>query len=251
MREVPLRVLTRLVNFMESVFFEFPPLPQALQQVARLSEPQFNVLRTAVLEPEGFDSSYVRSKQLARQLGGEISARDVSNIMRSLLFLKNRFRDWEGLEGDTETAVRELFEFIGLNNFADEKTNRELYYRVGELLNEDDPAVEQRYMMQWLQTGIIETAIDFDSFVDIRPRFSSDSSTIEEFIPVVIFRAEVENDYGDTKSHVFQLTTKGVDALRAVVISIDDQLSAVRDHRALGLRPRIPTVSEEEEPRRP
>ena len=151
-------------------------------------------------------------------------------------------------EGDPETAVHELFEFIGLNKFIDEDVKGDLYRRVGELLL-DDPAAESRYMVQWLQTGIIDTAIDFDSFVDLRPRFSGDLTTIAEFIPVVIFRAEVENDSGDTKSHVFQLTPDGVEVLRAVLNNIDDQLAAVRANGALGLRPRIPIVSEDHQPR--
>jgi hypothetical protein len=231
---------------MESVFFDFPPLPQALQQVARLSEPQFSDLRASLTGPDSFDSDYVRCKQLASQLGGRLSAHDVSNIIRSVWFLKNRFRDWEESDSDPRTAVHELFEFIGLDKFIDEDMAGDLYPRVGELLA-DDPAAESRYVVQWLQTGIIDTAIDFDSFVDLRPRFSGDLATIAEFIPVVIFRAEVENDNGDTKSHVFQLTTDGVEVLRAVLNNIDDQLAAVRANRALGLRPRIPTVSEADE----
>ena len=121
----------------------------------------------------------------------------------------------------------EFFEYLGLNRYVDEHIDNRIYQRLSRLVSEN-PVTEVYYKNQWLQTGLVDTATDFDSFVDLRPRFSDDMSGVEEFIPVVIFRAIVENDRGEEKSHVFQLSEDGVDALRLTLEIIDRQLGALK-----------------------
>jgi len=167
------------------VFLDFPPLPHALELIAGLNDEEFERLKTAIGEAIGFPISFTRCKAIAEQVGSEISINGVQNILRSLQFLRNRTDDGmvdEGLE-----AVYDLFEYVGLDKFFDRRKHSNLYRRVGRLLG-PTPAAETYYQREWLKSGIIDTAVDLDWFIDLRARFSEDQTAIEEVVPVVIFR---------------------------------------------------------------
>lgn len=224
---------------MNELFYDERPLPQVLGQIARLSEGQFRFLRDAVKGPEGFDDQYERCKRLAIELDGGLSAHDVFKMLGSLWYLKTRFREWGDADEDPEVAAHELLGFLGLDKqLIGDIDDTLLCERLGEILVES-PEEAARAEVHRLRTGIIDTVIDFDSFVDIRPRFSRDMTSVEEFIPVVIFRVAVERDFGSDKSYVFQLSPGGVEALRTVLDDIDDQLVALSTKKELGLRPHL------------
>jgi hypothetical protein len=216
---------------MESVFLDFPPLPNALEQIAELREEQFGRLREAVAGDAGLDISYARSKEIADKVGGELSARDVYNIVRSVIFLRNRFIGLEASDADLQAALPELFEFIGLDKFVDRKLGGRIYQRVEQLVRES-PEETRDFERQRLQTSIIDTAVDFDYSIDLRPRFSDDGSEVQEFVPAVIFRAVVANDR-EEKAHVFQLTEETIEELELTLEMINHQLETLRRHRSL------------------
>jgi hypothetical protein len=227
-------------------FSEYPALPQSLEHLARLSKEQFDILREAVAEPEGFEAGFARCKKIARSLG-DVTAHDVYDILGSLWYLQDRLfeLDDEGGEVDSATVIRELFEFLGLEKAVGEGPDDGLYIRVGELIA-DGPGVAARDEVHRLKTAILDTVVDFDSFVDLRPRFSENSKKVEEFIPIVIFRIGVECDFGPEKSYIFQLTKDGIAALRTVLDNIDNQLAVLSANDALGLRPHVlPTAGKE------
>lgn len=206
------------------VFLDFPPLPQALELIADLSDEEFERLKTAIAGDVGFPTSFARCKAIAQQVGSEISINGVQNILRSLQFLRNRTD--EGMEDDGPEAVYELFEYVGLDKVFDRHKYARLYARVGRLLR-PTPAAETYYQREWLKSGLIDTAVDLDWFVDLRARFSEDQSAVEELVPVVIFRLVLANDRGEEKAQVFQLTAEMLATFETGVRSIDEQLEVI------------------------
>jgi len=233
---------------MNELFYDERPLPQVLGQITGLSEVQLSFLRDAVKGPEGFDDQYERCKRLAAELDSGLSAHDIFKLLGSLWYLKTRFRDWGDADEDPEAAARELLGFLGLDKrLGGDVDDALLCARLGEILV-DSPEETKRAEVNRLQTGIIDTVLDFNSFVDLRPRFSRDMSSVEEFIPVVIFRVAVERDFGLDKSYVFQLSPEDLEALRTVLDDIDDQLTTLSTKKELGLRPHLlPDESKEDE----
>lgn len=207
------------------VFLDFPPLPHALELIGNLDDDEFQRLETAIDDAVGFQVSFARCKAIARSVGSKISVNDVQNILRSLQFLRNRTDD--GIDNEEPQAVYEVFEYVGLDKFFDRRKHAKVYERIGRLLR-PTPAAETYYQREWLKSGIVDTAVDVDWFVDLRARFSDDRSAIEELIPVVIFRLVLANDRGEERSQVFQLTDEMLTTFEAGVRSIDEQLTILR-----------------------
>lgn len=218
------------------------PSPQALEQMAQLSEAQFNVLREAVTGPEGFDLSLGRCEALATQLKSDLKTRDVFRLLSSLRFFYDRCRDWERGARDSATALREFIQLAGLfEDLGDGVIKRLLELTV------KNPTVERRQKLRWLRTGILDTAVNFASFVDVRPRISEDRREIEGLVPVVILRINTESESGEPKSHIFQLTLEGLTKLRAVVEDVEKKLKLVNTDPVFGPRMEKEVTTEEEE----
>lgn len=210
---------------MENVFLEFPPLPKALEQIAALSEEQYQALQLAVGDVAGPDTSFARCKAIKKQLGGKLNSFDVYNILRSLLFLGSRYN--AGGSETSESELRDFFEFIGLDKLVTEKHADRIYARVSKLLA-DGKESSDHFEKRWrLETAIVDAAQDFEWAVDLRPSFSDDGSSVEEFVPVVMFRVMVANDYGDEKSYVFQMSQESVTELQGTLEAINEQLAIV------------------------
>jgi hypothetical protein len=222
---------------MNEFLYDERPLPQVLRQLASLSDEQFNILSRAVRGSEGFDDRYGRCKRLSADLGAGLNAHDVFKMLGSLWYLKSRLHDWRDA-ADIGSATDELFEFLGLDRQLGEDLDDQLKGRLVEILDHS-PEQAVRDEVHRLRTGILDTVIDFDSFVDLRPRFSEDLSSVEEFIPVVVLGIAVEKDFGPEESYVFQLSPEGIESLRAVLEDVDDRLAALSAKPELGLRPHL------------
>jgi len=106
------------------------------------------------------------------------------------------------------------------------------YKRIAELVAKN-PFLERRRKLNWLRKGILETESDFSSFVDLLPSFSEDRRTIEEFLPIAIFRIFVESDRGEDRSHVFQLNAEGVAKLKAAVDDLEKKLESLKQDESI------------------
>jgi len=216
----------------EEAYFGFPPLQDTLQLISKLDEKQFQALLDEVVSPAGFNRDLARCESLAKRLQASLETSGVFHLLASLRFLYDRCRDWEKSQRDTEAALNEFLEVTGLRRKLGDPLGPG-YDRLIKL-TEKNSAVERQRKIRWLRTGILDTAVDFASFVDIRPRISDDRKKIEELIPIVIFRVMTESEVGQDKAHVFQLTKEGVFKLRAVVEDIENKLAAVSDDPSLG-----------------
>src|SRR5207245_14315 len=180
-----------------------------------LDDSQYQTLRAAVSSPSAFGRGLARCEEIAGRLGGRITPRDVSHILASLSFLYDRLREWESSQAGTgRDALREFLAVTRLDSALGDDEGRG-FRRLLEL-TEKNPAIERRSKLRWLRTGILDTASQFASFVDIRPRFSDDRSEVLEFVPVVILRVVVHSDFGEDRTCAFQLPSDSLAELRGV-----------------------------------
>jgi hypothetical protein len=91
-----------------------------------------------------------------------------------------------------------------------------------------NPAASRTQKRTWLRTGILDNAVGFASFVDIRPNFTKDRSDIVELLPVVIFEIETESNY-DVNSIVFQMTGETLAQLITALDDVQKKLKIITD----------------------
>lgn len=225
-------------------YYGFPPLPETFEYLAKQSDADFNTLRQAISGPDGFSRSINRCRQLARELGNEISTNTVFNLIISLRYLYDNSREWEEAGRDVRVALDEYFELTGLKTILGDDVNDSFYDRVLSFI-EKNPVVERARKRRRLQAGILDTATGFSSFVDLRPQLSEDKTEIEELIPVIIFQAETEaQEKEGTKTHVFQLTLESLKKLKDTIGDIERKLETVKDNPRL--RAFLQSLSSEE-----
>jgi hypothetical protein len=226
-----------------SGFFNYSSLVSSVETIARLNEQHYETLRDAISSADGYDHSLSRCNELAKKLNGEFDASKIFELLVSLEFLYDRLRGWEVQERDADKSLREFLEVTGL--FKKLETEKNGYEKLSRLVAKNT-ALERRKKLNRLRTGILDTATEFSSFVDIRPRFADDRSALEELVPVVILRVTTESDgEKSARSPVFQLSLAGVRKLRRALDDVDNKLKALKTDRALGERLNLESSDEE------
>jgi len=231
---------------MDQLFFGFPPIQQALEKLATLTEEQFNSLRDEVLGPETFSRGYHRCEKLAEKLGADLSPRDVFNILTSLEFLYDNARSLEASERPGHDALKEFLEFTGLDETLGEKSDLAFDERVRPLVA-TNAIVERRRKIRRLKSTLIDTAMDFASFVDVRPSFADDRSRIEELVPMVFLSVGIRTEEGPDKTFFFQMSREGFAKLHSTVADIEKKLAAVNSDEHLGPLVQIDSINGDNE----
>jgi hypothetical protein len=111
---------------------------------------------------------------------------DVLNLLQSLDFLYDRCREWETGDEGFGAPLRSFLRATRLWGAlgADAES---VFDRLTKLL-QPNPTLEHTRKLRWLRTGILETAVEFASLVDLRPDFSEDRSEVHGLVPVVLVR---------------------------------------------------------------
>ncbi len=208
-----------------------PPLPKVLENIAAMSDAQVATLADEVRKG-GFARSRARCESIANELGAEVRPREAFGVLAALDFFYDRSRDWEEEGRDAATELRDFLDVTGLIESLGTEPSRQVS-RLTALVSRN-PHVEKRKKLRWLRTGLLDTAVDFSSFVDLRPSFSTDRSAIDEIIPAVIVRIATESDRGEDRAHVFQLTAEGVSKLRKLVEDIEKKLKLLNTDITVG-----------------
>src|SRR5438309_1429441 len=147
---------------MASAMMPFAPLGRAVEMVAKLTVEKFATLRDSVTGPEAFDRSLDRCRKLAESLKGGLEVSELLNVLATLRFVYDNARDWK--PGDN--SLVEFLEFTGLRQRLPQPPEL-VIRRLSELLTRNQ-FVEKRRKLRWLRTGILDTAVNFSSFVDLR-----------------------------------------------------------------------------------
>jgi hypothetical protein len=211
---------------MDEFSIGFPPIQQALQKLLDFSESDLQILSNQVATPEAFERSIERCESLAKQLEVGISPRDVFNILASLEFLYNHSRAWERSAPAGHDSLNEFLEFTGLNQKLGPRFDRSFRNWLKTLL-QVNPSLQRREKLRRLKSTLLDTAVGFSSFVDLRPSFAENRSGIEALIPVVILSVAIRTEAGPDTSYVFQMSTEGMAKLRATVADIDKKIAAL------------------------
>jgi hypothetical protein len=208
---------------MDEVFFGFPPLPRALQRVSELEDAQYEALLAEICGPNGFSLAEPRVTAVAKALGSNEG--EVLDVLQSLDFLYDRCREWETDDEDYAPPLRSFLRATRLWGALGSSADAS-FDRLTKLLK-PNPTLEQNRKLRRLRTGILDTAVEFASFVDLRPDFSKDRLEVRGLVPVVLLRVRTESELERDRTHAFQLTIDGVRKLRKALEDIDQKLGAI------------------------
>lgn len=209
------------------------PLPRALRLLATLTQDQFEELARAISTPRAFTSDWDRAGDLAATLGVD-DAGEIATLLSSLEFLYERSHTLPSDSSDPASVLQDFLRLSGLWPSLGSNPNA-AFDRLRTLLAPNAAADRQR-KRQWLIYGIIENASSFASFVDLRPNFARDRSSVAEFIPVVLFRVSTETDDEREYSYTFQMTHSSLLELKDVIDDTLQKLNALKDDPALASR---------------
>jgi hypothetical protein len=218
-----------------------PPLHRAVNLLSRLNDSQFATFLQEVRGPRAFDTEAARIDALTSALKFD-QANDTIILLASCGFLYDRAHESAGDNRDITDITRDLLQFSGLWPRSDEQASA-LLQRLSAVLR-SNPIRDQELKRHWLQTGILDLATAFSSFVDLRPNFAQDRQDITELLPVVIFNIDVQTESGDDRSYAFQLSETSLSQLARAVADVQLKLSRLRAHSVLANM--IPKTDEEE-----
>lgn len=195
----------------------------------------------------GYDHSLGRCNELAIKLKGDFNASNIFRLLISLEFLYDHLREWEKREPDGDKSLRQFLEVTGVNSKLGPDQNAG-YQKLARLLAKN-PALERLRKLQKLRNGLLDTAIGFSSFLDIRPRFAEDRSSLEELVPMIILSVVTRSDDGSDRSPVFQFDLAGLAKLRATLDDIDKKLKVLKEDARISdrLNLEVPQRDEDEE----
>lgn len=210
----------------------FPSLPWALKTLVSLSEEQFAALTALVSGPEAYDVTVARCELLANV--AKVQPHQASTLLTSLRFLYDRSRDWVTKGTDMASSLRDFLVLTGLETHF--SGNSELGYKRLVAVLSRHPVLDRRKKVNWLQTGILETAKSFTSFVEVRPSFTEDRTAIEGFVPAIIFRVVTETESREDRTHIFQLTLEGLTRLRSTIEDAEKKIRQLQSDSSIGER---------------
>jgi hypothetical protein len=226
-------------------FFNLGFLMESLDLFSRLDETQFETLAAAVSSASGYDHSLGRCNDLAIKLRGSFNASNIFRLLVSLEFLYDYLREWEKREPDAQKSFREFLEVTGATTkLGPDQTAG--YQKLARLVAKND-ALERVRKLRRLRSGLLETVVAFSSFVDIRPRFAEDRSSLEELVPIVILSLSTKSHDGSDHSPVFQLDLAGLAKLRATLDDIDKKLKALQEDTRIRERLNLEVPQQEED----
>jgi hypothetical protein len=217
---------------MEDLFFGYPPLPSALRQLTNLKESQVEILYQGV-EETGFSRLLNRCKSISKKLDGELKPKEVFQIFGAIRFLYDRCRAWEAQRGEYKEQLKEFLELSGLSGELGEDFEGPGFQRIVKLVAKNR-IVEKNRKINWLKTGILDTAVEFSSRVELRPRFSEDRKQVEDLIPGIVLQILIERSGGDEKTQVFQLTKEGLSKLRKSIEDIEKKIEVLSSDPFIG-----------------
>lgn len=202
-----------------------PPLPASLRYLSELSDDKFSILKNELIGKDGLDKSSERVNVLAKILE-ESEVLKVESLLASLAFLYRRTREWADEDESTSEILRKFLEISDLWSILGEAAEKNLD-RLASLLA-SQPLIDRESKLAWLRSGILDNAVGFSSFLDLRPDFNKERTKIQSFVPIIIFNVQVESDTGEDKSYTFQISEIGLNHFKKSVDDAFKKLDALR-----------------------
>lgn len=202
-----------------------PSLAGAIRQLVELDNDQYKKLRDLV---EGAQS-FALDRSVVEDLAGSFSLtfEQVSYLLAGLSFLYERLEDLtESPEGKREVAVKSVIEELNIDVDADDQRN-ELVNRLLELLKHND-AHDRFKKIRRLESGFLPRALDFQSFVDLRPLFSKDRSQLEGCVRIVQLNFTLDAQVPPSESITIQFTPDDLRKLKQCLEDVEKKLEAAQ-----------------------
>lgn len=183
------------------------------------------------------ESAFQISDERCSSLKGHLGFTDnsvVKGFLLTLEFFYDRVRDFGGATEEPTKALEFFLERTGIDKLLgkDEESRKFGFDRLLEIV-EKNPFVENQHKRKWLRTGLLDNAISFASFIDLRPNFNEERSLVQEYIPIVIFNIELEPPLGEDKSFVFQLSENALGKLKEALNDVEKKLATLRKDEKL------------------
>jgi hypothetical protein len=202
----------------------FVPFPQAVRQIVDMDDATFAALQREVIKPPAFQLTRSRIESLLPILNIDDQT-DIVSLFGGLELLHERVNTPDGEDPNPYETLKGLFKSTSLWPLLSENDEKG-FKRVAALVINNEAA--QRYQKRyWLETGILDTAVSFASFIDLRPNFAEDRSEVTELLPVIIFQIETDSDY-EAEALVFQMTENGLDQMIKSIEDIKLKLERVK-----------------------
>ena len=206
-------------------FPRVPPLPQALEILGTLDADKISFLRDETRSKEAFGRDAERCRTLQKRLTLPKMS-DVSGLLSSLDFLYQRLTEWTQDGEDRREVLEAFLESTDLRSNLGENPDQSFPY-LFELL-EENPAVERTRKLARLRTGILDNAVTFSSFVDIRPNYTDDRLSIDDLVPVIVFEIGIERHSDTDTTCVFQLTENGLHEFKNCIADTINKIKSVK-----------------------
>lgn len=167
-----------------------------------------------------YDFTISGYKKLVDLLEG--SSLDFVEVSKLIVFLRYLQDKLGNVSGDKNNFESNLTDFLKLHGF-DEQEAREvsasIYTKLWEVYN------DKSEITSWYKTGIIDSLLNFDGFVEIRPVFIDDKMC--ELLPVAVLRVALTKDYQNPQNFVFQVSYDELEELERKITKMKERLGSV------------------------
>jgi hypothetical protein len=209
--------MSNLPSLFPSISFE-----EAVTEVASLSPEAYRNFKDAIFSELAFDDNPDRLAGLAKSLN--ITPEDAAMILQATAILYERVQALPAGAESSSAISRFVDEFDEELN-ADIKRN--LVERLIELTARNDSA-ELNKKINRLQSGFLDTATNFSTFVDLRPDFTEKRDQVRGFIPMIQFKIVTNSDNPHFRELIFQVDEFGLERLRETLEDAQTKLTVLR-----------------------
>ncbi len=215
-----------MVAYQRRSMFPFA-LENVVALVGELSDDAYSGLLAELRSPDGFETDDRRVGRLAERIGADLE--DSKALVAAVAYMYGKVHRGN----EPEIGVSELREILARDIPMDEggDTSR-LLSRLVEMLTRN-AAIEDYRQIAKLKAGLLPKAVAFSTAVDLRPALSADGQSLDRLVPLMQFR--IVSDAGDerTRTSLFQLDARSLDALEATVKELRERLAVLKASPAL------------------
>jgi hypothetical protein len=199
-------------------------LPSSIvREFAALSDHAFDRVLGEVRKANDLRLSREAQSSLRADLGDQARvALMVLSFARSIFNTLHEADDFEEEKRDFLDVMQAvLTDELGKEGGADK-----IVTRLDALLQPWSGATIRR-KREWLESGVLKTAVEFASFVDLRPDFSVDRSDIGALVPIIIMEITARSDSVGRDAFQFQMGVKQFDEMKKLVQDVELKLETL------------------------
>lgn len=198
--------------------------------ISHLDTGAFESLCALTSGPRSFDISEQTREKVSSAFG--LSNDGLSHLLSAISFLYRQLRPSpDQTQDDLRQQVDEVIDDIKLTGDVDRDI---LSQRLAKLLT-FRPTHHTYMKVARLEEGFLARVLNVASYVDLRPSFSEDRTSIEGVVPLVQLLISTASPRNFEAHCVFQLDLEGLEKLRAAIRDIDAKIAAIKLPGEIGI----------------